>query len=295
LNHQSHRATKTVFKPLPLINVSGSSDHSTITSVFIVANPALHSQLDCCGSVVTRILIVLAIISMALIVVVALLIMAVLDGTQLQVAAAVRLRVPGSVDPHSRLSNPKRAESANELPVAQVNNTVGVQAPATITMVTYGRQSEDVSPNHENLRSFERELVRGNYENLPIFEDEQGSVEPHSRLSNSKRAESVVQVDDTVDVQAAPSVVIIIARGQQSEGVPRSHENLGRFEVEGVRRNHEDPVIFEGTSLNGTVGKRIIVSENSSNVHQRHSRILIPEDASTPISGPPGGDPSGNK
>jgi hypothetical protein len=69
--------------------------------------------------------------------------MAVLDGTQLQVAAAVRLRGPGSVDPHSRLSNPKRADSADELPVAQVNNTVGVQAPATITMVTYGRQSED--------------------------------------------------------------------------------------------------------------------------------------------------------
>jgi hypothetical protein len=72
--------------------------------------------------------------------------MAVLDGTQLQVAAAVRLRVPGSVDPRSRLSNPKRAESADAdgLPVAQVNNNVGVQAPATIAMVTYGLQSEDV-------------------------------------------------------------------------------------------------------------------------------------------------------
>ncbi len=223
--------------------------------------------------------------------------MAVLDGTQLQVAA-VRLRVPGSVDPHSRLSNPKRAESADELPVAQVNNTVGVQAPATITMVTYGRQSEDVPPNHENLRSFELELVPGNYENLPIFEDEPGSAEPHSRLSNSKRAESgdelpVVQVNDTVDVQAAPSVVIIIAHGQQSEGFPSNHENLVRFEVEGVRRNHEDLVTFEGTPLNGTVGKRI-VGENCSNVHQRPSRILY-RAASTPISGPPGGDPNGDK
>ncbi len=222
--------------------------------------------------------------------------MAVLDETQLQVAAAVRLRVPGSVDPHSRLSNPKRAESADELP--QVNNTVGVQAPATITMVTYGRQSEDVPPNHENLRSFELELVAGNYENLPIFEDEPGSVEPHSRLSNSKRAESdelpVVQVNDTVDVQAAPSVVMIITHGQQSEGVSRNHENLGRFEVEGVRRNHEDLVIFESTPLNGTVRKRI-VGKNSSNVHQRRSRILGAQDASSPIPGSPGGDPSGNK
>ncbi|CAM6051069.1 unnamed protein product [Sphagnum compactum] len=157
---------------------------------------------------------------MALIVIVALLIMAVLDGTQLQVAAAVRLRVPGSVDPHSRLSNPKRAESADELPVAQVN--------------------------------------------------------------------------DTVDVQAAPRVVIIIAHGQQSEGVPRNHENLGRLEVEGVRRNHEHLVIFEGTPLNGTLGKRII-GENSSNVHQRRSRILGARDKSSPIPGSPGGDPNGNK
>ncbi|CAM6029478.1 unnamed protein product [Sphagnum balticum] len=177
---------------------------------------------------------------MALIVIVALLIMAVLDETQPQVAAAVRLRVPGSVDPHSRLSNPKRAESADELP------------------------------------------------------------QPHSRLSNSKRAESgdelpVVQVNDTVDVQTAPSVVMIIAHGQQSEGVPRNHENLGRFEVEGVRRNHEHLVIFEGTPLNGTVGKRI-VGKNSSNVHQRRSRILHSPagDASSPIPGSPDGDPNGN-
>jgi hypothetical protein len=160
-------------------------------------------------------------------------------------------------------------------------------------------------PNHENLRSFELELVFGNYENLPIFEDELGRVEPHSRLSNSKRAESgdempVVQVNDTVDVQAAPSVVMIIAHGQQSEGVPRNQENLGRFDVEGVRRNHEDLVIFEDTPLNGTVGKRI-VGENSSNVHQRHSRILgaregrLPDNASTPVQGPPNGDPNGHK
>ncbi|CAK9202041.1 unnamed protein product [Sphagnum jensenii] len=157
---------------------------------------------------------------MALIVIVALLIMAVLDGTQLQVAAAVRLRVPGSVDPHSRLSNSKRADSGDGLPVVQVN--------------------------------------------------------------------------DTVDVQAAPSVVVTIAHGQQSEGVPRNQENLGRFEVEGIRRNYEDLVIFEGTPLNGTVGKRI-VGENSSNVHQRRSRILLPSNANSPIPGSPGGNPTGNK
>ncbi len=46
---------------------------------------------------------------MVLIVIVALLIVAFLDGTQLQVATAVRLREPESVDPHSRLSNPRRA------------------------------------------------------------------------------------------------------------------------------------------------------------------------------------------
>ncbi len=103
-----------------------------------------------------------------------------------------------------------------------------------------------------------------------------------------------MQVNDTVDVQAAPSVVIIIAHCQQSEGVPRNHENLGRFEVEGVRRNHADLVIFEGTPLNGTVGKRI-VGENCSNVHQRRCRILGAQDASSPISGPPGGDPNGDK
>jgi hypothetical protein len=153
---------------------------------------------------------------MALIVIVALLIMAVLDGTQLQVAAAVRLRVPGSVDPHSRLSNSKRADSGDGLPVVQVN--------------------------------------------------------------------------DTVDVQAAPSVVIIIAHGQQSEGVPRNHESLGRFEVEGVRRNYEDLVIFEGTPLNGTVGKRI-VGENSSNVHQSRSRILRERNARSPVPGSPSGNP----
>ncbi|KAH8943994.1 hypothetical protein BDL97_13G084200 [Sphagnum fallax] len=157
---------------------------------------------------------------MALIVIVALLIMAVLDGTQLQVAAAVRLRVPGNVDPHSRLSNSKRADSGDGLPVVQVN--------------------------------------------------------------------------DTVDVQAAPSVVIIIAHGQQSEGVPRNHENLGRFEVEGVRRNCENLVIFEGTPLNGTVGKRI-VGENSSNVYQRRSRILLAMNSKSPIPGSPGGNPTGNK
>jgi hypothetical protein len=153
---------------------------------------------------------------MALTVIVALLIMAVLDGTQLQVAAAVRLRVPGSVDPHSRFSNSKRADSGDGLPVVQVN--------------------------------------------------------------------------DTVDVQAAPSVVIIIAHGQQSEGVPCNHENLGRFEVEGVRRNHEDLVIFEGTPLNGTVGKRI-VGENSSNVHQSRSRILRERNARSPVPGSPSGNP----
>jgi hypothetical protein len=73
-----------------------------------------------------------------------------------------------------------------------------------------------------------------------------------------------------------------------------NHENPGRFEVEGVRRNHEDLVIFEGTPLNGTVGKRI-VGENSSNIHQRYSRILRARDASSPIQGPPGSDPVGHK
>ncbi|CAM6029481.1 unnamed protein product [Sphagnum balticum] len=38
-------------------------------------------------------------------------------------------------------------------------------------MVTFDRRSDGVPPNHENLWSFELELVPGNYENLPIFED----------------------------------------------------------------------------------------------------------------------------
>jgi hypothetical protein len=48
---------------------------------------------------------------------------------------------------------------------------VDVQAPATIIMVTFDTRSDGVPPNHENLWSFELELVPGNYENLPIFED----------------------------------------------------------------------------------------------------------------------------
>jgi hypothetical protein len=38
-------------------------------------------------------------------------------------------------------------------------------------MVTFDSRSEGVPPNHENLWSFELELLPGNYENLPIFED----------------------------------------------------------------------------------------------------------------------------
>jgi hypothetical protein len=147
-----------------------------------------------------------------------LLIVVFLDGTQLQVATAVRLRVQGSIHPHSRLSNSERAESTDELPVVQVNNTV--------------------------------------------------------------------------DVQAAPSIAMIVTHGQQSEGVPRNHKNLGRFEVEGVPRNHESLPIFEDVPHTGTVAKREL-GEIPSNVHQR-SHFGIPRDKTSPVPRPPGRNNSGH-
>jgi hypothetical protein len=165
---------------------------------------------------------------MALILIVALMVVAVLDGTQLQLATAVRLRVPGNVEHHSCLSNCKRAESADELqPVA-------------------------------------------------------------------------------VDVQAA-STMIIITHGQQSESVAGNHENLGRFEVEGVPCNHESLPNFEVVPPAGTVEKREL-GENSWNAHQRghhrilgasdkirrHFRILAASDRNSPPEGPPGGNGGSN-
>jgi hypothetical protein len=38
-------------------------------------------------------------------------------------------------------------------------------------MVSFDTRSDGVPPNHEKLWSFELELVPGNYENRPIFED----------------------------------------------------------------------------------------------------------------------------
>jgi hypothetical protein len=103
---------------------------------------------------------------MALILIVALMLVALLDGAQLQLATAVRLRVPGNVERHSCLSNCKRAESADELqPVA-----VDVQAASTMLIITHGQQSEGVARNHENLGRFEVEGVPCNHESLPIFE-----------------------------------------------------------------------------------------------------------------------------
>jgi hypothetical protein len=104
---------------------------------------------------------------MALILIVALMLVALLDGTQLQLATAVRLRVPGNVERHSSLSNCKRAESTDELqPVA-----VDVQAASTMIIITHGQQSEGVPRNHKNLGRFEVEGVPRNHESLPIFED----------------------------------------------------------------------------------------------------------------------------
>jgi hypothetical protein len=148
-----------------------------------------------------------------------LLIVAFLDGTQLQVATAVRLRLQGSIDPHSGLSNSERAESTDELPVVQVNNTV--------------------------------------------------------------------------DVQAAPTIAMIITHGQQSEGVPRNHKNLGRFEVEGVPRNHESLPIFEDVPHAGTAEKREL-GEIPSNVRQR-SYFEMPPDETSPVTGSPHGNNGGHK
>jgi hypothetical protein len=50
----SHRAA-TASTPLSSTKFSGSSDYSTITSVFLVSNSTLHSQLDCSNYVATRI------------------------------------------------------------------------------------------------------------------------------------------------------------------------------------------------------------------------------------------------
>ncbi|CAK9863241.1 unnamed protein product [Sphagnum jensenii] len=165
---------------------------------------------------------------MALILIAALMLVALLDGTQLQLATAVRLRVPGNVEPHSCLSNCKRAESGDEFqPVA-------------------------------------------------------------------------------VDVQAA-STMIIITHGQQSEGVAGNHENLGRFEVEGVPCNHQSLPIFQVAPPAGTVQKRES-GENSLNAHQRghhrilgaldkirrHFRILSESDKTSPPQGPPGGNGGGH-
>ncbi|CAM6051068.1 unnamed protein product [Sphagnum compactum] len=123
---------------------------------------------------------------MALILIVALMLVALLDGTQLQLATAVRLRVPGSVERHSCLSNCKRAESADELqPVA-----ADVQAASTMIIITHGQQSEGVAGNHENLGRFEVEGVPCNHESLPIFEvvPPAGNVEKRELGENSSNA-----------------------------------------------------------------------------------------------------------
>jgi hypothetical protein len=123
---------------------------------------------------------------MALILIVALMLVALLDGTQLQLATAVRLRVPGNVERHSCLSNCKRAESADELqPVA-----VDVQAASTMIIITHGQQSEGVAGNHENLGRFEVEGVPCNHESLPIFEfvPPAGTAEKRELGENSSNA-----------------------------------------------------------------------------------------------------------
>jgi hypothetical protein len=123
---------------------------------------------------------------MALILIVALMLVALLDGTQLQLATAVRLRVPGNVERRSCLSNCKRAESADELqPVA-----VDVQAASTMIIITHGQQSEGVADNHENLGRFEVEGVPCNHESLPIFEvvPRAGTVEERELGENSSNA-----------------------------------------------------------------------------------------------------------
>ncbi|CAM6029479.1 unnamed protein product [Sphagnum balticum] len=120
---------------------------------------------------------------MALILIVALMLVALLGGTQLQLATAVRLRVPGNVERHSCLSNCKRAESADELqPVA-----VDVQAASTRIIITHGQQSEGVAGNHENLGRFE---VPCNHESVPIFEfvPPVGTVEKRELGENSSNA-----------------------------------------------------------------------------------------------------------
>lgn len=123
---------------------------------------------------------------MALILIAALMLVALLDGTQLQLATAVRLRVPGNVERHSCLSNCKRAESADELqPVA-----VDVQAASTMIIITHGQQSEGVAGNHENLGRFEVEGVPCNHQSLPIFEvvPPAGTVEKRELAENSSNA-----------------------------------------------------------------------------------------------------------
>ncbi|CAK9202043.1 unnamed protein product [Sphagnum troendelagicum] len=116
----------------------------------------------------------------------ALMLVALLDGTQLQLATAVRLRVPGNVERHSCLSNCKRAESADELqPVA-----VDVQAASTMIIITHGQQMDGVAGNHENLGRFEVEGVPCNHQSLPIFEvvPPAGTVEKREVGGNSSNA-----------------------------------------------------------------------------------------------------------
>ncbi|CAK9202068.1 unnamed protein product [Sphagnum troendelagicum] len=123
---------------------------------------------------------------MALILIAALMLVALLDGTQLQLAAAVRLRVPGNVERGSCLSNCKRAESGDELqPVA-----VDVQAASTMIIITHGQQMEGVAGNHENLGRFEVEGVPCNHQSLPIFEvvPPAGTVEKRELGENSSNA-----------------------------------------------------------------------------------------------------------
>ncbi|CAK9863239.1 unnamed protein product [Sphagnum jensenii] len=123
---------------------------------------------------------------MALILIAALMLVALLDGTQLQLATAVRLRVPGNVERHSCLSNCKRAESGDELqPVA-----VDFQAASTMIIITHGQQSEGVAGNHENLGRFEVEGVPCNHQSLPIFEvvPPAGTVEKRELGENSSNA-----------------------------------------------------------------------------------------------------------
>jgi len=123
---------------------------------------------------------------MALMLIAALMLVALLDGTQLQLATAVRLRVPGNVERHSCLSNCKRAESADELqPVA-----VDVQAASTMIIITHGQQMDGVAGNHENLGRFEVEGVPCNHQSLPIFEvvPPAGTVEKRELGENSSNA-----------------------------------------------------------------------------------------------------------